>query len=88
MVTLVKWSSLKQRTPSSFSVVFDMYTENPRNLPTKPLGGPTRFLKNANPNLSLLSSKTFKCLRITKTYIWLHLVAILGDIASDIQLYL
>lgn len=40
MVYLVNVSSLKQRTPSSLSVVFDMYTENPKNLVVNPLSGP------------------------------------------------
>lgn len=37
MVVLVKFVSLKQSIPFSLLVVFDMNTENPRNLAEKPL---------------------------------------------------
>ena len=40
MVLKLKLVSSKHKVPSDFSVVLEIYRENPRNLGAKPLAGP------------------------------------------------
>lgn len=53
---------MKQRTPSFLSVVFDIKTENPRNLLTSSFVGPTRFNYR-------FYAKQFKKLKLTKLHL-------------------